>query len=75
MYNMMSLDNFNSVIDFDRLVLNQMADKGQNTQSERTNIPKKVHLLWTPAKDDVLFDALLDEQAKGNRIGDSWTSK
>ena len=52
------------------LVLDQMANKGQNTQSERTNIPKKVHLFWTPDKDDILLDALLDEQA----IGGSWTS-
>ena len=51
-----------------------MADKGENTQSERANIPKKVHLLWTPDKDDVLLDALLDEQSKGNRINGSWTS-
>ena len=51
-----------------------MVDKGQNTQSERTNIPKKVHLLWTPDKNDVLLDALLDEQAKGNWIDGSWTS-
>ena len=51
-----------------------MASKGQNTQSEGTNIPKKVHLLWAPDRDDILLDALLDEQAIENRNGGSWTS-
>ena len=52
----------------------EMANTGQNTQSEGSNIRKKVHLMWTADRDDVLLDALLDEQSKGNRINGSWTT-